>query len=147
MEASQLQLRHITSRFENADKELKETARRLANEQSAKADVEVEFAARRADLEAKFNMDTERLSELERALANLNETLAEQDDKMRAAHARADTAEAHVTQLRAETAELREQATAREESFKKLRMAIAVANTFAGQVGDDEASQGGEDES
>jgi hypothetical protein len=33
---------------------------------------------------------------------------------------------------------LKEQYLQREESFKKLRMAIAVANTFAGQVGDDD---------
>ena len=119
----------------------------LANERREKADVEVAFRARRTDLEAKFALDTGRIGELENALKNLSDSIGSRDEQISALTASVTKHQALVDELRTENADLQEQATAREESFKKLRMAIAVANTFAGQVGGEDGSESGESES
>jgi chromosome segregation ATPase len=109
----------------------------LTNEEHSKADLQVDFNARKADLEAQFEFDSARVEELERALAGLNSTLAEREQAVADARNRAEAAESRCGELEEENTGLHTQYSEREESFKKLRMAIAVANTFAGQVGDD----------
>ena len=135
----------MTSASHTDPEGMKELERALANEQTARADVEVEFNARRADLEAKFNLDTERLQELERALEGLNQELAQREKTITTLRTDLDQSETQRTALADENESLKSQYQQREESFKKLRMAIAVASTFAGQVGDDEADTSGDE--
>ena len=105
------------------------------------------FKARRTDLEAKFALDTGRIGDLENALKNLSDSIASRDEQISELTQSLTQHQALVDELRTDNAELQEQATEREESFKKLRMAIAVANTFAGQVGREDGTESGESES
>ena len=144
---TQRSLDATSARRDELEKDLQQTEMSLANERREKADIEVSFKARRTDLEAKFALDTGRIGDLENALKNLSDSIGSRDEQISELTQSLTTHQATVEELRTENAALQEQATEREESFKKLRMAIAVANTFAGQVGREDESETGESES